>query len=40
MRLGEDVIAYFKSVAEGLGVHYQSLINLYLRVCVATHEKN
>jgi hypothetical protein len=39
MRLGEDVISYFKSMAEESGVPYQSLINLYLRDCVATHKK-
>ena len=33
MRLGEDVISYFKSMAEESGVPYQSLINLYLRDC-------
>ena len=39
MRLGEDVISYFKDMAEESGVPYQSLINLYLRDCVATHSK-
>jgi hypothetical protein len=39
MRLGEDVIAYFKSMAEESGALYQSLINLYLRDGVATHKK-
>ncbi|PCH61945.1 MAG: antitoxin [SAR86 cluster bacterium] len=39
MRLGEDVIAYFKGMAEESGVPYQSLINLYLRDCVAQHRK-
>jgi uncharacterized protein (DUF4415 family) len=39
MRLGEDVIAYFKGMAEESGVPYQSLINLYLRDCVANHKK-
>jgi len=39
MRLGEDVISYFKGMAEESGVPYQSLINLYLRDCVATHKK-
>ncbi len=39
MRLGEDVIAYFKDMAEESGVPYQSLINLYLRDCVAAHRK-
>jgi predicted DNA binding CopG/RHH family protein len=34
MRLSEDVIEYFKNMAEETGVPYQSLINLYLRDCV------
>ena len=39
MRLSEDVIAYFKAMAEETGVPYQSLINLYLRDCVAQRRK-
>ena len=39
MRLSEDVIGYFKQMAEDAGVPYQSLINLYLRDCVASHRK-
>jgi len=39
MRLSEDVIGYFKKMAEDAGVPYQSLINLYLRDCVAQHRK-
>ena len=39
MRLSEDVIDYFKAMAEDAGVPYQSLINLYLRDCVAQHRK-
>lgn len=39
MRLSEDVIDYFKQMAEETGVPYQSLINLYLRDCVAQHRK-
>jgi predicted DNA binding CopG/RHH family protein len=39
MRLSEDVIGYFKKMAEEAGVPYQSLINLYLRDCVAQHRK-
>ncbi|MDD5241666.1 MAG: antitoxin [Sulfuricella sp.] len=38
-RLSEDVIGYFKQMAEEAGVPYQSLINLYLRDCVAHHKK-
>ncbi len=39
MRLSEDVISYFKAMAEENDVPYQSLINLYLRDCVAKHRK-
>ena len=39
MRLSEDVISYFKDMSEENGVPYQSLINLYLRDCVAHHRK-
>ena len=39
MRLGEDVINYFKRMAEDSGVPYQSLINLYLRDCISQHRK-
>ncbi|WP_067515152.1 CopG family antitoxin [Endozoicomonas ascidiicola] len=39
MRLGEDVIDYFKKMAEETGVPYQSLINLYLKDCVTQHRK-
>ena len=35
IRLDEDSIAYFKSISENIGIPYQSLINLYLRDCVA-----
>lgn len=39
MRLSEDVVTYFKDMAAEAGVPYQSLINLYLRDCVARHRK-
>lgn len=39
MRLSEDVVEYFKEMAEEKDVPYQSLINLYLRDCVAHHRK-
>ncbi|UQG61709.1 BrnA antitoxin family protein [Marinobacter sp. M3C] len=35
MRLGEDVLNYFKEMASETGVPYQTLINLYLRDCMA-----
>lgn len=39
MRLSEDVVSYFKDMATEAGVPYQSLINLYLRDCVAHHRQ-
>ena len=39
MRLDEDVIDYFKNMAQKSGIPYQTLINLYLRDCVATARK-
>lgn len=39
MRLSEDVVEYFKAMATEAGVPYQSLINLYLRDCLAQNRK-
>ena len=39
IRLGQDVVSYFKEMADESGVPYQSLINLYLRDCAATKKK-
>ncbi len=39
IRLGTDVIAYFKTLANQTGIPYQSLINLYLRDCAERHRK-
>ena len=39
IRLSEDVIEYFKEMAEASGMPYQSLINLYLRDCAKRHRK-
>ena len=39
IRLGADIISYFKSMASEMGVPYQNLINLYLRDCVQAHRK-
>ena len=39
MRLGKDVIEYFKSLAAEQGVPYQQLINMYLRDCAQSHRK-
>ena len=39
LRLGTDVIEYFKIMAEETGIPYQNLINLYLRECAHSHKK-
>ncbi|MBM4048496.1 MAG: antitoxin [Planctomycetes bacterium] len=39
LRVSLDVIEYFKHMAEETDIPYQSLINLYLRECVASHRK-
>ena len=39
IRLDEESISYFKSISEDVGIPYQSLINLYLRDCAASHRK-
>ena len=39
MRLDKDSIEYFKALSEESGIPYQTLINLYLRECVATEKK-
>ena len=39
IRLDEESITYFKKISEDVGVPYQSLINLYLRDCAASHRK-
>ena len=33
MRLDRDTVAYFKAMADEIGIPYQTLINLYLRDC-------
>lgn len=39
IRLDEDTIKHFKSLAEQSGIPYQSLINLYLRECAESEKK-
>ena len=39
LRLGADVIEYFKHLAEENGIPYQNLINLYLQDCAYAHKK-
>ena len=37
INLDEKVIIYFKGKAENTGIPYQTLINLYLKDCVANN---
>ena len=39
LRLGIDVIDYFKKLSEETGVPYQNLINLYLQDCAHSQKK-
>ena len=39
IRMGDDVIEYFKAMADETGIPYQTLINLYLRDCVANERE-
>ena len=39
LRLGVDVIQYFKDLSEETGVPYQNLINLYLQDCAHSQKK-
>jgi len=39
IRMSVDNIEYFKTMSEQTGIPYQSLIDLYLRDCVASERK-
>ena len=39
IRVGVDVLEYFKDLAEETGIPYQNLINLYLRDCVISKKR-
>lgn len=39
IRMGIDIIEYFKQMSEETGIPYQNLINLYLRDCVQSGRK-
>jgi predicted DNA binding CopG/RHH family protein len=39
IRLGVDVIEYFKDLAAETGIPYQNLIDLYLRDCVVSKRR-
>lgn len=39
IRLGTEVINYFKELSRKLGIPYQNLINLYLKDCADAKKK-
>ena len=39
IRMGIDIIDYFKQMSNETGIPYQNLINLYLRDCVQSKRK-
>jgi predicted DNA binding CopG/RHH family protein len=39
IRLDKSTVAYFKALAEELGMPYQNLINLYLRDCALNQKR-
>ena len=39
IRMSDDVVEYFKQLSEETDIPYQSLINLYLRDCMAHGRK-
>ncbi len=39
IRLGEDVLTYFREMSEETGVPYQRLIDLYLRDCMESQRR-
>ena len=39
IRIGVDVLEYFKELAEETGIPYQNLINIYLRDCVISKKR-
>ncbi len=39
IRLDKGSVAYFKAMADELGMPYQNLINLYLRDCAVSRRK-
>ena len=39
IRVGVDILDYFKELAQETGIPYQNLINLYLRDCVISKKR-
>jgi uncharacterized protein (DUF4415 family) len=39
IQIEEEIVDYFKTLSEDMGIPYQSLINLYLRDCMRSPKK-
>jgi predicted DNA binding CopG/RHH family protein len=39
IRVGVDVLEYFKQLSDETGIPYQNLINMYLRDCVVSGKR-
>lgn len=39
IRLDDQTVKYFQAISRECGIPYQTLINLYLRVCAATGKR-
>lgn len=39
IRMGVDIIDYFKQLSRETGIPYQNLINMYLRECVVSKKQ-
>ena len=39
IRLDADTVGYFKNLASGTGIPYQTLINLFLRDCAVSRRR-
>lgn len=39
IRVGVDILEYFRRLARETGIPYQNLMNMYLRECVVSHRK-
>jgi uncharacterized protein (DUF4415 family) len=39
IRLDRDTVRYFKNLSQGMGIRYQTLINLYLRECAVSGKR-
>jgi uncharacterized protein (DUF4415 family) len=39
IRLGVDIIEFFRTISEETGIPYQTLINLYLRDCAQSKRR-